>query len=114
MTKHFRFWTRSWCRPLTPELKLEYEYRRARVYHETGRLEDALLQYDKAIETGRDLDFYYACNAALQSGLIYEQTGNLDLSEKYYRMCLDMSPSDYQTSLHQKAKAGLNRLKSSQ
>ena len=93
---------------------LEYEYRKARIFHEMGRMEDALLQYDKSILIGEDLDYYFACNAALQSGLIYEAMDEHDKSEHYYRMCLDMNPSDYQTSLHQKAKAGLGRLKSKQ
>lgn len=99
---------------LNREHSLEYVYRKARVFHEMGRLEDALMQYDETIQSGEELDFYYACNAALQSGLIYEQLDRPATAERYYEMCLDMSPSDYQVSLHQKAKAGLGRLRTKQ
>ena len=74
--------------------------------------DDATRHYVIAIQLGKDLDYYYACNAALQCGVIYEMNGNSDEAEAFFKKCLSMKPDDYQTSLHQKAKAGLNRLKS--
>ncbi len=99
---------------LNEEHSLEYTYRKARVFHQLGRLEDALLQYDQTIRSGEELDFYYACNAALQSGLIYESLDRPASAERYFEKCLEMTPSDYQVSLHQKAKAGLGRLRTKQ
>ena len=99
---------------LSDEHKLEYDYRKARVYHELDQLEDALIKYDETIRIGESRDYYYACNAALQSGLIYERLDRPASAKRYYEKCLDISPSDYQTSLHQKAKAGLDRLRAKQ
>ena len=92
--------------------RLEYEYRKARLLHATGAYDEALRQYDVTIALGKDSDAYFACNAALQSGLIHEQLGHVERAETSFRNCLSLKPSDYQNSLHQKAKAGLNRLKS--
>ena len=92
--------------------KLEYEYRKARVLHEMHKYDDAIHHYLTAIELGHDSSYYYACNAALQCGIIYEQDGHYEKAEVFFKKCLSMHPDDYQTSLHQKAKAGLSRLKS--
>lgn len=91
---------------------LEYEYRKARIFHQMGRFDEATRHYIIAIQLGENSDFYYACNAALQTGIIYEQGGKPDEAGAFFNKCLAMHPVDYQSSLHQKAKAGLSRLKS--
>ncbi|RLD17847.1 MAG: hypothetical protein DRI69_11460 [Bacteroidetes bacterium] len=93
---------------------LEYEYRKARILHKMEKDDDALRHYMMAIQLGKDLDYYYACNAALQSGLIYASMGKKEEAEAFFKKCLSMHPDDYQTSIHHKAKAGLNRLKTSE
>ena len=91
---------------------LEYEYRKARIFHALGKDDEAMQHYVMAIQLGKDSDFYFACNAALQCGLIYESMSENEMAEAFFRKCLSMHPEDYQSSLHQKAKAGLSRLKS--
>jgi len=97
---------------LTTDEILEYEYRKARILHLLDDVDKATRHYIIAMQLGKDSDYYFACNAALQCGLIYESKNLNDEAEAFFRKCLAMNPDDYQTSLHQKAKAGLNRIKS--
>ncbi|HQN57104.1 MAG TPA: hypothetical protein PLR24_07710 [Saprospiraceae bacterium] len=90
--------------------RLEFNYRRGRLAQSMGNDEEALRFYSITISKGRNLPAYFACNAALNTGIIYEGQRRFDLARKNYNLCLSMSPSEYKASLHQKAKAGLNRL----
>jgi hypothetical protein len=44
-------------------------------------------------------------------GLLFENQGEDARADSAYRVCLSINPREYKTSLHQKAKAGLSRLK---
>lgn len=90
--------------------RLEYNYRMGRVLHSLSNEAAALNYYMITLEKGKKYPNYYACNAALNIGLIYEEKNNKAQARKYYNLCLSLSPSEYKSSLHQKAKAGLNRL----
>ncbi|MBB4078818.1 hypothetical protein GGR28_001435 [Lewinella aquimaris] len=95
---------------LSPDEKLEYRYRTGRVL---GGLKDyagALSFYEHTITTGRNNPAYYACNAALQAGLLEEERANYTTAKKYFQTCLEISPAEYRTGLHMLAKAGLDRL----
>lgn len=93
-----------------PGLQLEYIYRLGRIFHESGATQNAINYYQKTIDQGRSKKYYYACNAALKMGLLYETAGEKTKAKTAYDACLDMSPNQYKHSLHGKAKAGLNRL----
>ncbi|MCK9616485.1 MAG: hypothetical protein M0R21_01460 [Lentimicrobiaceae bacterium] len=95
----------------TSRLLTEMVYRKARICHEWGKTADAIPLYEQAIRQGKDEEWYFAANAALQLGMIYETAGNYTKAGLYYRQCLAMNPSEYKNSIHQKAKAGLNRIK---
>lgn len=90
--------------------QLEYTYRMGRVLHGLQEYNAALLFYKKTIQAGRSSPYYFACNAALQSGLIYEETEQPTAARRSFTLCLSMNPDEYQTGLHQAAKAGLKRL----
>jgi tetratricopeptide (TPR) repeat protein len=90
---------------------VEYYYRSARIYHESGNLIKALGFYEQTIQRGRAAPWYYAAAAAYQMGLIREQRQQYHEADSAYRICLSMDPAEYKTSLHQKAKAGLARIK---
>ncbi len=90
--------------------QLEYHYRLGRIAHKMERTAEALNYYQKTIDEGSDEPWFYACNAALQMGLIHEASGQNTQAKKYFEACLDIYPEEYRNSLHQKAKAGLNRL----
>ncbi|MBT8190719.1 MAG: tetratricopeptide repeat protein [Bacteroidia bacterium] len=91
------------------ELKSEYQYRLARVNQALENYTDAIAQYEDLLSTGK-VESYFNCNAALQLGLIYEELGELQKSEKYFKTCLRLNPKVYRQSLHQKARSGLNRI----
>lgn len=90
---------------------LEFYYRLGRITHSLGNPIDAIEYYNEVIQKGTDSEQYYACNSALQIGLILEEQKDYRSAKDYFNRCLDMSPSDYKNSLHQKAKSGLNRVK---
>ncbi len=90
--------------------KIEFTYRAARIYHDKGEIDKAIQFYQSTIIRGEKYPYYYAANAALQLGLIYEDRGLKEKATDYFRKCLAMKNTDYKNSLDQKAKAGLNRL----
>ena len=95
---------------LNSDQQLEWEYRYGRVLHEMGRVEEALQKYDRTIALGADSPRYYACNAALKCGELYERQQDYDRAAEYFGLCLKLRPDEYQASIHQKAKAGLLRI----
>ena len=90
--------------------QLEYHYRLGRLKHANKDLSEALIYYQKTVDLGEFEGFYFACNAALMMGRIYEKQGNVEKAKEAYQRTLSIKPDQYQSSLHQKAKAGLNRL----
>lgn len=93
-----------------PESQLEYLYRLGRVHHQLNHYKEALHYYQETIDKGRYEGYYFACNAALMSGNIYEKIGSFEQAKEAFNLALDIKPDEYRSSLHQKAKAGLNRL----
>ncbi len=90
--------------------KIEYVYRIARIYHESGNPDEAISFYKKTIELGASQPYYFAASAALQLGNIYESRNDKVNAQYYYQECLDLPNEDYKTSLDQKAKSGIDRL----
>ncbi|NJB87156.1 hypothetical protein GGR26_002933 [Lewinella marina] len=95
---------------LTAEEKLEHRYRTGRVLDGLGDAAGALSFYERTIDLGRDHPAYYACNAALQAGLLEEKRGNEAVAARYFRTCLSINPAEYRIGLHMMAKAGLDRV----
>ena len=91
--------------------QLEFTYRMGRILHKLGRQDEALVFYEKTIQTGRHQPWYFACRSALEKGLIHEEAGQFQYAKTAYKTCLAISPDDHKAVLHQQAKAGLNRLK---
>ena len=95
-----------------PTLRNQFEvtYRVARIYHELGMTDNAITFYQETLKNAYRSPYYFAANAALQLGLIYERKKEYETSRLYYKKCLSLRNHEYQNSLDQKAKAGLNRL----
>ncbi|MEZ4920144.1 MAG: tetratricopeptide repeat protein [Saprospiraceae bacterium] len=91
--------------------EIEYQYRLGRICHEAGDTDRAITYYTQTIEMGKSKPWYFACNAALQLGKLYEDTGKNNQAVAAYQSCLRMKPEEYKSSLHAMAKAGINRLK---
>ncbi len=91
---------------------LEYDYRLGRIYQESGNHNEALKYFGITILNGAGQSWYFAENAALQSGFIYEQDKDYSNASRCYRLCLSMKNTEYKNSLDQKARLGLKRIKS--
>jgi hypothetical protein len=89
---------------------VEFFYRKARIFHELGNTREARDYYRQTIEKGSGLPYFFAGNAALQTAMIYENEGNYDLAVYYYDLCLKMRFTEYRSSIHQKARAGKQRV----
>lgn len=92
-------------------LQLEYTYRLGRILQDLGRNAEALEYFEKTIQAGDNSPYFFACNAALQCGLIYEEVEEWQQAKKYFKKCLLLNPDEYATGLHQKAKAGMGRIR---
>ena len=90
--------------------RLEYLYRKGRILQAQKAYAEALHYLMLTISSGQFEKYYYACSAALQCGAIHESMGSDPTARKFYHMCLDMTPETYSSSLHQKARIGLNRI----
>jgi tetratricopeptide (TPR) repeat protein len=93
-----------------PDYTLEANYRLGRIYHLEKKYTLAIPYYQKAIEKGVQSTTHYACASSLYIGTIYEIQKNFKLARFYFQKCLAITSGDYTSSLHQKAKAGLNRI----
>ena len=92
-------------------LNLEYGYRLGRITHRMGKTYDAARWYQQTMERGATHPAYFACNAALQLGLLYEDQQDFVKARQAFDRCLALKPAAYAASLHAQAKAGLSRLK---
>lgn len=96
---------------LGADAQLEYHYRMGRMLHGLERYPEALKSYQRAFVMGSESPLFFACNAALQMGLIYEELDKPQAAANAFERCLSLKPEAYRTGLHQQAKAGLSRLK---
>ncbi|MEP7322031.1 MAG: tetratricopeptide repeat protein [Saprospiraceae bacterium] len=89
---------------------LESNYRLGRIYHLQKKYDQAIAFYIQAVDKGIDSPLHYACASSLYIGTIYEALKDVEKAKLYYQKCLQITAGDYSAGLHQKAKAGLNRL----
>ena len=90
--------------------QLEYTYRFGRIYDEMGETSLAIANYKKCIEQGENEEYYFAANAALKLGFIYERQAKYSEAKQLFEQCLDMDYDEYQDGISQKAKAALERV----
>lgn len=90
--------------------KIELNYRLGRIYQLLNRYNEAVASYQRAITLGRASKYYFAANAALNAGGIYEYIKSYDQAAKYYKMALSMKNHEYQSSIDTQAKEGLERI----
>ena len=90
--------------------KIELNYRLGRVYQMLNKYNEAIASYSKAINIGRSSNYYFAANAALCIGNIYEYIKDYNLAANYYNQALSMKHHEYQNSIDTQAKEGLDRI----
>jgi hypothetical protein len=98
-------------KPSDKKGELEYNYRSGRIFHNWGKLTEAISYYTITLKTGEKLPYYFAANASLQLGMIYEKQNDFTQARTYYSKVMDMDFDEYQFSITNKAQAGLNRIK---
>lgn len=92
---------------------LEWRYRLGRNYHALKRYDLAIESYKNVLTWESRSASYMVANAALQLGMIYETQRDYRNAEVFFRRCLELHPDRYASSLNQKARAGLDRVKAS-
>lgn len=90
--------------------QVEYYYRKARILHEMGEYNDAIKYYALTIQKGESYNYYFAANACIKLGSIYEQQQNKSKALLYYQKAIDLEKDEYHNSIEAEAKAGMNRL----
>ncbi len=91
------------------EVRLEYHYRKARIYHQMDSLHLAKNEYKEVLSLGKNSKRYYPGKAALKLGEIAELQMNKEDAIYYYQKCLDLDFTEYRKGIRSKAKAGLQR-----
>lgn len=90
--------------------QLEFTYRLARIYDRQGKAELAMGLYESTFKNGAAHPYYFAANSALHIGQLYESKNERTKAKVYYKKVLELRNHEFQNSIDQKAKAGLNRL----
>jgi hypothetical protein len=97
--------------------KAEYGFRLGRVYEEMAKkpggvhyYKDALAQYREAMTEGKGRREQFAARAALHTGKIFETLDMHAEAIAMYNECLNMPDHDFQNSIDQQAKSGINRI----
>ncbi|MBD3748306.1 MAG: tetratricopeptide repeat protein [Sphingobacteriales bacterium] len=90
--------------------QIEYYYRLGRVYDKLNQDDKALINYQKSINLGQNTSYFFASNAALMMGKIYESKGDKKNAVNAYKLAASMKNHEYQNSIETQAKEALNRL----
>ncbi|HEX8039030.1 MAG TPA: tetratricopeptide repeat protein [Chryseosolibacter sp.] len=89
--------------------KVEYYYRRARLAHKLGKPEATGL-YDKTIAMTGLENWYFAPNACLQLGYIYQSRNEPQRAAEYFERALTYKRHEYKNSIDSKARSALAQL----
>jgi tetratricopeptide (TPR) repeat protein len=90
--------------------QLDRTYRLGRIYDAMGQRDPAVEHYRRTLANGDASAYYYAANAALLLGNLYEREDRKDSAVFFYKKCLELRHHEYQNSIDQKARTGLERL----
>ncbi len=96
---------------IDPEYQLEACYRMGRLYQLLEQEKDAIYYFDLAIRMDPNERSFMSTQAILQKAILAEKQRNSKLAKEYFQRVLKRNPEQYQRSLHQKAQAGLSRIK---
>jgi hypothetical protein len=90
--------------------QIDFTYRIGRLYDKTGKFNEAIASYQKAVNLGKGTPYYYASNAALAIGRIYEARKDYNRAAQYFHEALAMKNHEYQNSTEYEAQQGLTRI----
>jgi tetratricopeptide (TPR) repeat protein len=96
---------------LSKKSQVECYYRKARLAHKQNNVDGALLLYKQVIEmSDRDDAWYFAPNAALQSGYIKLASGDETGAKELFEKALSYKKHEYKNSIDSKAKSALAQI----
>lgn len=90
---------------------IEYAYRKARILQNLKRHSEAIENYKACLSFPYQENLYYQMASHLYLGQVYEIEHQYGAAKYHFEQCLELKSSQYQSSLHQKAKVGLLRIK---
>lgn len=90
---------------------MEYHYRNGRILQKLDRKQEAIDSFKNCIAIDSDKSTFFSCNAALQTGLLYEIKKEYQRAGFYFGLCRQINADRYRDQLHKKAKAGLERIR---
>jgi tetratricopeptide (TPR) repeat protein len=91
--------------------QVEFFYRKARVAHKLNDLNTAKGFYLQCIDSNVDEPWYYAPNACLQLGYLFQDDGDLTSAKNYFMKALSYNKHEYKNSIDSKAKSALAQIK---
>lgn len=89
--------------------KTEYFYRLGRVNEDLDKHDTALINYQQAINVGRNLKYYFAAKSAVQMGKIYEAKRSPTKAKSSYNLAIEMKNHEQENYIENEAKQGLKR-----
>lgn len=90
--------------------QIEYYYRLGRIYDALERSNEALVNYQRTINIGKNSSYYYAANAALNIGKIFEEKKENTRAVNFYKQAINMKNHEYENSIESKAQERLKKL----
>ncbi len=97
----------------SPDEKAEYNYRWGRIEQQLNNLSTAREKFEEALSVIGAQPTYATGNSALQLALIHEKAGAKKEAREYFKKAQGYSGYPFYEGVHQKAKAGISRLKKS-
>ncbi|HUH75448.1 MAG TPA: hypothetical protein VLZ75_13720 [Chitinophagales bacterium] len=92
------------------EDKLEYYYRKGRIFDDMGQGAKSITFYEWVIKNGTKSNSYYAPNSCIKLGNYYEHINDNKMAASYYQKAMTFTNHAYKNSIDAQAKAGLNRI----
>jgi tetratricopeptide (TPR) repeat protein len=90
--------------------RVEFPYRKARLYHKINDRPNAILFYKKTIAASDDDSYYFAPNACLQLGYLYVDAQDFNEAKVYFEKALSYKRHEYKNSIDSKARSALAHL----
>jgi tetratricopeptide (TPR) repeat protein len=93
------------------KLIIEYYYRLARVSQALNEdYFEVIKKFKKVLSINNNDNLYFHPMSNLQIALLYEQNGNKNKAQEFFRKTLEYKGFNYSNGIHQVATSGLSRL----
>ena len=89
--------------------KIEYNYRKARLFHKMGKVSEAIPYYEETMVKNEE-DWYFGANSALQLGYIYMARSEFQTAQDYFMKAMEFKHHEYKNSIDNKAIAAMKKI----